>query len=299
MISERGKALKPSPTMAMANRARELQQKGVEVISLTIGEPDWGTYPAIQEAGINAIKQGKTKYTPAHGIPELRQALLAQMNQQLKSNYELPEIVVGNGAKFVIYSALQMLVNPGEEVLIPSPYWVSYPTMVELASGVPKIIECTEKTNFKLTSEQLEKAITPKTKLLILCSPSNPTGIQYSKEELAALAKVIEQKKLFVISDDIYNRLVFDGSEISPHLLHVAPQLRDQILSVNGASKTYSMTGWRVGWAVGPKKLMTLMADFFSQTTSNLSTISQWATIEGIKSCDKDVVNAQPSSFPF
>lgn len=292
-LSERALSLKPSPTLAMAAKARELQAQGHDVVSLTVGEPDWATFPAACEAGIQAIQQNFTKYTAVAGIPELRTAIAEEVSRQTKLNYKAAQVCVGAGAKFVIFTALQMLCNPGDEVLVPSPYWVSYPVMAELAGGVPKIIDCGEKEHFKLTPALLRKSITPKSKVLILCSPSNPTGLVYSAAELKALAQVIkEHPSLFVISDDIYNRLVFDGEAVAPHLLHVDPSLQDQILVVNGASKAYSMTGWRIGWGLGPEKLIQVMADYMSQSTSNVSSITQKATLAALQKCEPDLRKA-------
>lgn len=284
MISLRGQALKPSPTLAMANRARELAVQGKPVISLTVGEPDWPTLAVAADAAVGAIKAGKTKYTPAHGTPELRKALIPWIQEETGIAYTDSEIVVGTGAKFVIAAALQMLVNPGDEVIIPTPYWVSYPVMAELAGGVPKIVECGASDNFKMTASALEGAINPKTKVLILCGPSNPTGISYSRKELRSIADMlVKHPQVIVISDDIYNRLMLDGSGLAPHLLQVEPALRDRVICVNGASKAFSMTGWRVGWAAGPLKLMKVMADYFSQTTSNPCSISQAATLAAVE----------------
>lgn len=283
MISNRAKLLKPSPTLAMANRARELQASGKDVISLTVGEPDWPTLPSAAKAGIQAIESGFTKYTAASGAPELRKALRPWIQEETGIDYPEAQIAVGSGAKFVIAAALQMLVDPGDEVLIPSPYWVSYPVMAELAGGVPRTIECGEADGFKLTPERLRNSVTPKSKVLILCSPSNPTGIAYSEAELKALAAVLKEfPSLVIISDDIYNRLMLDGTTIAPHLLKVAPELQDRTLVVNGASKAFSMTGWRIGWVAGPLAVLKPLADFFSQTTSNPTSISQKAALAAI-----------------
>lgn len=283
MISNRAKLLKPSPTLAMANRARELQASGKDVISLTVGEPDWPTLSCAVKAGIQAIEAGFTKYTAASGIPEFRKALRPWIQEETGIDYPENQIAVGSGAKFVIAAALQMLVDPGDEVLIPAPYWVSYPVMAELAGGVPRIIECGEADGFKLTPAALKAAITPKSKVLILCSPSNPTGIAYSEAELKALAAVLKEfPSLTVISDDIYNRLMLEGAPIAPHLLKVAPELKDRTLVVNGASKAFSMTGWRIGWVAGPIEVLKPLADFFSQTTSNPTSISQKAAMAAV-----------------
>jgi aspartate aminotransferase len=286
LLSKRALALKPSPTLAMANKARELKAQGNDVVSLTVGEPDWPTVKVASEAAIEAIHKDFTKYTAAAGIPELRSAIAKQASEELGVNYLPSQAVVGSGAKFVIYALLQMLVAEGDEVLIPSPYWVSYPAITELAGATSKIIHCGEKDHFKLSAEKLEKAISKKTKVLILCSPSNPTGILYNENELKSLAEVIRRHPhLMVISDDIYNKLIFSKSEkkIAPQLLNVAPDLKDQVVVVNGASKTYSMTGWRVGWALGPEKLMKATADLLSQSTSNVTSISQYATLAAIE----------------
>jgi aspartate aminotransferase len=294
MISKRAQLLKPSPTLAMANRARELQAQGKDIVSLTVGEPDWATFPAACEAGIQAIREGFTKYTAAHGIVELRQEVAKQYSELLKVPYTANDVVIGCGAKYVLFAGMMMWLDPDDEVLIPTPYWVSYPAMVELAGAIPKFIECGEESRFKLTPDKLKSAITKRSKVLIFSSPSNPTGIQYSVEELKKLAEVIRaNKNLHVISDDIYNRLLFTGEKMSPHLLHVAPDLRDRVLVVNGVSKTYAMTGWRVGWGLGPKELMVPMADFLSQTTSNVSSISQKSALVALQKCEGDLQKAR------
>jgi aspartate aminotransferase len=295
MLSRRAKALKPSPTMAMANKARELAAKGHDVVSLTVGEPDWPTFQIANQAAIKAIEEGFTRYTAASGIPELRNEIAQRTSGEVGVSYTANQVVVGAGAKFIIYALLQMLVDEGDEVLIPSPYWVSYPTMTELAGAQPRIIECGLAQNFKLQAEQLEKAITAKTKVLILCSPSNPTGLLYNREELLQLAQVIRRHpQLIVISDDIYDKLVFQSQKKNliegaggifraPHLLSVAPDLKEQVIIVNGASKTFSMTGWRVGWALGAEPLMKVTADFMSQSTSNVTSISQKAALAALQ----------------
>lgn len=293
MISRRAQLLKPSPTLAMAARARELQAQGKDIVSLTVGEPDWPSFEVAAKAGIEAIQSGFTKYTAAQGIPELRKAVASQTKQQLGVEYADNQVVIGSGAKYILYSALMMLIDPGDEVLIPAPYWVSYPTMVELAGGLPRIVETSAATKFKMSGAQLKNAITNKTKALILCSPSNPTGFQYSKNELQDLAEVLKaHPQVFIISDDIYNRLVFDGEILAPHLLHVAPQLKDRLMVVNGASKSYSMTGWRVGWGLGPLSVMQPMADFLSQTTSNVSSVSQKAALKAVEAGEPDLQKA-------
>lgn len=293
MLSKRALALKPSPTLAMATKARELQAQGNDVVSLTVGEPDWATFPAACEAGIQAIQQNFTKYTAVAGIPELRTAISQQISEQTQVSYKASNVCVGSGAKFVIFSALQMICNEGDEVLIPSPYWVSYPVMVELAGGKPVIIECGEKENFKLTPDLLRRSLTVKTKAFILCSPSNPTGLIYTAQELKALARVLmDFPQVVVISDDIYNRLIFTGDSVAPHLLHAEPSLQSRCLVINGASKAYSMTGWRIGWAAGPEKLIQVMTDYMSQSTSSASSLSQKAALAAIQKCEPDLQKA-------
>jgi aspartate aminotransferase len=289
-FSKRTQLLKPSPTLALANLARELAAKGNDVVSLTVGEPDWATFPAIKSAAIEAIQKDFTKYTASNGIIELREAIANNLSKEIGITYKPNQIAVGTGAKYIIYALLQLLIDDGDEVLIPAPYWVSYPTMVELAGGVPKIIECGEVENFKLTAAKLKSAISSKTKALILCSPSNPTGLSYTKQELTELVSIFkENPNLIVLSDDIYNRLVFSTEFVAPHILQIAPELQGQVIPINGASKSMSMTGWRVGWAAGPADLMQLMNDFLSQSTSNLSSISQKATLAGLQKCEPDM----------
>lgn len=277
ILSKRAQALKPSPTLLMAARAQELQSKGHDVISLTVGEPDWGTFQVAAEAGIKAINDGFTKYTPAAGIPALKKAIISDTEKWLGLTYDMKQVCVGAGAKFILFSALQMILNQEDEVLIPSPYWVSYPAMTELAGGKSVVVPTEEKT-FKVKPSDLDRFVSKKTRILILCSPSNPTGMVYSKSELEEIAMWLNKHpEIFVISDDIYNRLLFSRDGVAPHLLHVAPELQSRVLVVNGASKSYAMTGWRVGWGLGPDGLMKAIADFMSQSTSNVTSISQMA----------------------
>lgn len=292
MISLRAKSLKPSPTLALAAKAKELVAQGHDVISLSVGEPDWDTLECAKNAGRKAIDDGFSKYTPSNGIPELRKAIAAQTNADLKTNYAADDVTVSTGGKFVIFAALQCVIDPGDEVIVPAPYWVSYPVMVELAGGVPVTAICDESVHFKLTPEILQKHITPKTKMLILNSPSNPTGLMYSKDELLALAQVLrDHPKVLILSDDIYNRLVFSG-ELAPHLLHVAPELKPRTLVMNGASKTYSMTGWRVGWALGPQEWIKAMTNYQSQSVSQAPSISQKATLAAIEQGEPELKKA-------
>lgn len=283
MLSERALSLKPSPTLALAAQARELASQGFDVISLSVGEPDWDTFENVKRAGQRAIEEGQTKYGPSNGSPELRKAIASVEGKTLGVQYSPTQVTVSTGAKFVIFSALQMLLDPGDEVLIPAPYWVSYPTMVELAGGQPVIVPTNEESQFKLRPEHLKPYITPKTKLLLLNSPSNPTGAMMTREECAALGEFLKaHPHIFVMSDDIYNRLIFSGDEVAPHILHTHPELKDRMVVINGVSKSYSMTGWRVGWAMGPEALIAAMTNYQSQSVSCVSPFAQTATVEAL-----------------
>ncbi len=289
-LSKRAKNLKTSPTLFLVAKAKELQSQGHKVISLTVGEPDWATYPAAAQAGHDAIQLGMTKYTAASGTPEIKKAILERLEIDLKLKYGTGEVAVTSGAKYAIFAALQVLCDPRDEVIIHSPYWVSYPTMVELADAVPRIVTCTEESNFKITAEQLEKNINSNTKVFLFCSPSNPTGFVYTKEELRRIADVLKKyPRVHIISDDMYNRLMFDGSNCAPHILEVAPELKDRTVIINGGSKAYSMTGWRIGWAVGPQKIIQALGDYASQSTGAPSSISQHAATAAIINCEGDI----------
>lgn len=289
-LSVRAQNLKASPTLFLVAKAKELASKGHNVISLTVGEPDWPTFDIPSKAGIEAIEKGLTKYTAANGTLELRQLIGSQLKDEVGLPYSPKEVVVGPGAKFVLFSALQVLCGPGDEVVIPSPYWVSYPTMVELAGAFPRIVTCGEKENFKISPSQLEKSIHPNTKVFMFCSPSNPTGLMYNESELRALAEVLRRfPDVVILSDDIYNKLVFNGEKVAPHILKVAPDLRDRTIIFNGGSKAYSMTGWRIGWAAGPEKAILAMGDYQSQATGCPSSIAQHAVLSALQGCDHDI----------
>lgn len=293
MLSKKALSLKSSPTLALVAKAKELQAQGHNVISLTVGEPDWPTYKVAAEAGINAIQTGFTKYTAANGTIELRKAIAMRTEADLGFTYNpAKEIAVTSGAKYAIFTALQVLCDPGDEVIIHSPYWVSYPAMAELADAVPKIVDCKADHNFKLSAARLEQAITPKTKIFLFCSPSNPTGFVYTKEELKAMADVLKKHpRVVVISDDMYNRLMLDGTVIAPHLLQVAPELRERTVLINGGSKAYSMTGWRIGWAMGPEKVLKAIGDYASQSTGAPSSIAQAAAEKALLHSEADIKN--------
>ncbi|MBV6658225.1 MAG: pyridoxal phosphate-dependent aminotransferase [Devosiaceae bacterium] len=274
--------IKPSATIAVTNKARELKAAGRDVIGLGAGEPDFDTPENIKEAAIAAIRDGKTKYTAVDGIPELKAAISAKFARDNDLSYEPAQITVGTGGKQVLYNALVATLNPGDEVLIPTPYWVSYPDMVLLAGGTPTFVETTIETSFKLTAEALDAAITPKTKWFIFNSPSNPSGAAYSQAELKALTDVLaKHPHVWVMTDDMYEHLVYDDFVFATPA-QVEPALYERTLTVNGVSKAYAMTGWRIGYAGGPAHLIKAMAKIQSQSTSNPSSISQWAAVEAL-----------------
>ena len=274
--------VKPSPTIAMSTKAGEMKAAGKDVISLSAGEPDFDTPSNIKDAAIAAIGAGKTKYTAPDGIPELKQAICDKFERDNDLKYTPAQISVGTGGKQILYNALMATLNAGDEVVIPAPYWVSYPDMVLLAGGVPVVAQATIENGFKLTPEQLEAAITDKTKWLIFNSPSNPTGAGYSWDEMKALTDVlVRHPHVWIMSDDMYEHLVFDDFKFcSP--AQVEPKLYDRTLTVNGVSKAYAMTGWRIGYAGGPTHLIGAMRKVQSQSTSNPCSISQWAAVEAL-----------------
>ena len=272
----------PSPTVALTGLVADLRAKGRDIISLGAGEPDFPTPDNIRAAGKAAIDAGKTGYTTVDGIIELKEAIRAKFARENGLEYATDEISVGPGGKAVLYNALMATLNPGDEVVVPAPYWVSYPDMVRLAGGEPVIVEAGFDAGFKITPEQLEAAITPRTKWLIFNSPSNPTGAGYSPDEVKALMAVIERhEQVWVLSDDMYEHIAFPGFEFSTPA-EVAPALKDRTLTLNGVSKAYAMTGWRIGYAGGPRHLIAAMRKIQSQSTSNPCTISQWAAVEAL-----------------
>ena len=274
--------IKPSATIAVTNKARELKAAGRDVIGLGAGEPDFDTPENIKEAAIQAIREGKTKYTAVDGIPELKAAISAKFKRENNLTYAPNQITVGTGGKQVLYNALMATLNPGDEVIIPAPYWVSYPEIVALGGGTPVEIVGPQSQGFKIGPDALEAAITPKTKWLILNSPSNPTGAGYTQAELKALADVLlKHPQVWIMTDDMYEHLVFDGFEFAT-IAEVEPRLYDRTLTVNGVSKAYAMTGWRIGYAGGPVELIKAIGTIQSQSTSNPSSISQWAAVEAL-----------------
>lgn len=289
-LAKRASAIKGSPTLALVGIAKGLIAKGHDVISLTVGEPDWNTFPAVSQAGIEAIQKNYTKYTAANGSVELRNQIAKQTTKDLGLEFDANNISVGPGAKFVLYAAFYTLLDEGDECLLFSPYWVSYPSMIELAGGKSRILTTTAETNFKLLAADLDKAITPKTKAFLFCSPSNPTGMAYTEQELKDIAEVLRKHpQVVVLSDDMYNHLMFSTNKIAPHLLHVAPDLANRVISFNGGSKTYSMTGWRIGWAVGPKEIVKAIGDFQSQALGAPSSIAQYALEKTLVECEPEI----------
>ena len=274
--------VKPSATLAATQAARELARAGRDVISLGAGEPDFDTPDNIKAAAIRAINEGKTKYTDVDGIPELKQAIVDKFARENGLTYKTSQVNVSPGGKPVIYNALVATLSPGDEVIVPTPYWVSYPDMVLLAGGEPVFAHASAETNFKLTPEVLEAAITPKTRWIILNSPSNPSGAAYTRDELRALADVlVRHPQVWVLTDDMYEHLVFGDFEFTT-IAQVAPELYDRTLTMNGVSKAYAMTGWRIGYGAGPEPLIKAMQKVMGQTTSNPSSISQWAAVEAL-----------------
>jgi aspartate aminotransferase len=282
VLASRLSRIKPSPTLAVTQKARALKEAGKDVIGLGAGEPDFDTPLHIKEGAIAAIQAGDTKYTNVDGTPALKKAIIAKFQRDNGVVYTENEITVGTGGKQVIYNALMATLNPGDEVIIPAPYWVSYPDMVLLAEGTPVVVPCPASDGFKLKADALENAITPKTKWLILNSPSNPTGAAYSEMEMKALLAVVEKHPhVFVMADDIYEFLVYDGFRfVTP--AQVAPALKERILTINGVSKAYAMTGWRIGYAGGPAAIIKAMGVIQGQSTSNPSSISQAAAVTAL-----------------
>lgn len=282
ILAKRLSVIKPSPTIAVTTKAAELKAAGRDIIGLGAGEPDFDTPDFIKDAATAAMKNGETRYTAVDGTPALKDAIIGKFKRENSLEYKRENITVGTGGKQVLYNALMASLNPGDEVIIPAPYWVSYPDMTLLAEGTPVFVKCPESNGFKLKADDLEKAITPKTKWLILNSPSNPTGAAYTREELKALTDVLlKHPHVWVMTDDIYEHLTYDGfAFFTP--AQVEPKLIDRTLTVNGVSKAYAMTGWRIGYAAGPKELIKAMAVIQSQSTSNPSSISQAAAVAAL-----------------
>ncbi len=288
--------VKPSATIAVSQKARELQAQGRDVIGLGAGEPDFDTPDNIKEAAIAAINAGKTKYTPISGIPELRKAIAEKFNRENGLDYKPEQTIVGTGGKQILFNAFMATLNPGDEVIIPTPYWVSYPEMVSICGGTPVFVQTTLEGKFKLTAEALEKAITPKTKWFLFNSPSNPSGAAYSHDELKALTDVlVKHPHVWVLTDDMYEHLTYgDFKFVTP--VEVEPSLYDRTLTMNGVSKAYAMTGWRIGYAAGPLQLIKAMDMIQGQQTSGATSIAQWAALEALNGT-QDFIPANKKIF--
>ena len=287
-LSDKISAIKPSATLEISAKAKELKKKGVNVISFGAGEPDFDTPENIKLAAIKAIKEGKTKYTPPAGILELREAVAEVYSKEYGVNFSVEEVIISCGAKHSIYNVLQVLLNNGDEVIIPAPYWVSYPVMVKLAGGVPVFVESSFEDEYRVRAEKLKDKITSKTKAIILNSPSNPSGMLIPKDELEKLVKIIAENDIYVISDDIYHKLIYEKEFYN--LLMVDNSLKENVIIINGVSKTYSMTGWRIGFTIAQKDIISAINKIQSQSTSNPTSISQYAALEAITGDQSSVI---------
>lgn len=295
VLSSRAKALKPSPTLAINAKAKALQAQGIRVISFGAGEPDFDTPPNIKRAAIKAIEEGFTKYTAVGGIDELKDAIIEKFRRDNHLTFKRSEVIASCGGKHSFYNLAQALFEPGDEVIIPSPYWVSYPPMVALADAVPVILPTREEDDFKILPETLEKAVTPKTKALILNTPSNPTGTAYTREELERIAEIALAHDFFVISDEIYEKIVYDGFAFVS-IAALGEEIKKKTVIVHGVAKTYAMTGWRIGYAAGPEEIIAAMTNIQSQSTSNPTSIAQKASVEALIG-PQDEVEKMVSAF--
>ena len=295
IVSNSLKRIKPSPTLAVTQKARELKAAGKEIISLGAGEPDFDTPENIKQVAIKAINNGDTKYTAVDGTPALKDAIIKKFKRENNLDYQIDQVTVGAGGKHVIYNAMVSTLNEGDEVVIPAPYWVSYPDIVLLAGGTPVILECNEKQGFKINPLELEKTITKKTKWIILNSPSNPTGACYSENDIREIAKVlIKHPQVYILSDDIYEHVAYEGFKF--FTIAQIKELKERVLTMNGVSKAYSMTGWRIGYAAGPKEIIKAISKIQSQSTSNPSSISQAAAVEALNGT-QDFIKKRAMSF--
>jgi len=281
-IAKRALAIKPSPTLATAAKAKALKAQGYDVVDFGVGEPDFDTPDNVKEAAMRAIRSGFTKYTPASGTDELKEAVVEKLGKDNGLEYERSQIIISCGAKHSLYNIAEALFDPRDEVIIPSPYWVSYPDQVLLNDAKPVIVKTTEQEGFKLSAKKLEKAITKKTKAIILNSPSNPTGLAYDAKTLEEIAAIAVKRGIYVISDEIYEKLIYDGFR-HVSIASLGPEIKNLTIVVNGVSKSHAMTGWRIGYAAGPKDVITAMANIQSQSTSNPTSISQKAAVEALR----------------
>ena len=295
ILSSRAQSLRPSPTLAINAKAKSMQAQGIHVISFGAGEPDFDTPDNIKNAAKKAIDDGFTKYTPVGGIDELKDAIINKFKRDSQLTYKRSEILVSCGGKHSFYNLAQAIFDQGDEVIVPAPYWVSYPPMVALAGGTPVIVETTEKNAFKIIPESLKKAITPKTKALIMNSPSNPTGSAYAKKDLEKIAEIAISKNFFVISDEIYEKIVYDGFHFVS-IASLSEVMKKKTIIVHGVAKTYAMTGWRIGYTAGPEEIISAMNNLQSQSTSNPTSIAQKASVEALAGPQAEV-NKMVSSF--
>ncbi|MBQ9874171.1 MAG: pyridoxal phosphate-dependent aminotransferase [Thermoguttaceae bacterium] len=294
-ISKIASGVQPSATLAMSAKAKELKAQGETVYNLSVGEPDFDTPSHICDAAAKAMREGKTRYTVASGLPELKEAICEYHNTRFGVDYKPSQCVVSNGAKHALHNAFFATLNPGDEAILPAPYWVSYAELIKLSGAVPVVVQTTEQDGFKLTPEAFEAAITPKTRMLLLCNPSNPTGSCYTRDELVALAKIAVAHNLFVVADEIYERLIYDGAKFASFPT-VLDGLQDRTIVINGVSKTYAMTGWRIGWLLAPENVAKKVSSLQSQETSNPCSISQYAAIAALKG-DQGCVDQMRAEF--
>jgi aspartate aminotransferase len=287
MLADRLKTLAPSSTLAVQAKAKELRARGVDVISFGAGEPDFDTPQRIKDAAVQAMQRGQTKYTEVGGVPELRAAVCAKLRRDNGLDYEPADILVSVGAKHTLFNLVMALINPGDEVLVPSPYWVSYPEQVRMLGGVPVEVPTSEATGFDLDPIALAATVTPRTKLVVLNSPNNPTGAVFTRAALAAVAHLVVERQLWVVSDECYEALTFEGRHVS--IASFGPEIKARTIVVNTCSKAYAMTGWRIGYAAGPRALIRAMTDVQSQVTSNPSSIAQWAAVEALTGAQDEV----------
>ncbi len=288
ILSNRARSLKPSPTLAINAKAKSMQAQGIHVISFGAGEPDFDTPQNIKQAAKKAIDEGFTKYTPVGGTDDLKDAIIKKFQRDGSLTYKRSEVIVSCGGKHSFYNLAQAIFDQGDEVIIPAPYWVSYPPIVALANATPVIIQTAEKNEFKITPEELKKSVTPRTKALIINSPSNPTGSAYKKKELEAIAEIAISKKFFVISDEIYEKIVYDGFQFTS-IASLGEEIKKKTIIVHGVAKTYAMTGWRIGYTAGPEEIISAMNNIQSQSTSNPTSISQKASVEAFIGSQADV----------
>ena len=286
-LSEKVKRISPSSTLAIDSKFKQMKADGIDVVGFGTGEPDFDTPDYIKQAAIEAINSGKTKYTPAAGTMELRKAVCEKLQNENGLHYEPSQIIISNGAKHALVNAFMAILNPGDEVIVPAPFWVSYPEMVKIADGVPVVIETKEEDEFKFTAEQFEQAINPKTRALVLNSPSNPTGMVYTEEELRAIADVAVKHGIYVISDEIYEHLIYEGKHVS--IVSFNEQIKDLTIIINGVSKTYAMTGWRIGYSAAHPEIAKIMANLQSHAASNPKSIAQAATVAALSGGKEEI----------